>query len=457
MSKAARSNLLPWCLPTIAVAVLFWITHPGYLSFDSAVAFWSARHDRYVDISGILLPRLWHEALVVGENTTGIRIVLAMMLGIGFGWLGWSMWRHATTTSRWVAAVCLPLCPVFLIIAPHLWSDVLLVACLLLASAAAASMNQASRTTTRTTLLMVLLTFSIAAALTRHNAIAALPPLLCWGLSAMIDGRWRRLIGMLLILALVMLISGTLRTQTVVTRLDTWAVTALHDLQAVSIATRADGGTTLIPKQLAGPGLNVGELRAAWHPYSATRLFTGTKSGVTDPTVAPLTQEQAEALRSAWINVLREPSYWQHRWRLMQGLFGTYRDPVLRGQAESPIQTTIADNPVLLVPDRAATRWWRQGIDTLFRVGAGSPMLYLAMAAMSMLVWRPSAPRIALIASAAMYAVPYVLIAPSAELRYLLWPCVASWIATMITMAQRSGSIDSGKLPCRESAEKCAR
>lgn len=439
MPNAARSQPLPWCLPTIAVGLLFWLTHPGYLSFDSAVAFWSARHDRYVDISGILLPRLWHEALVVGENTTGIRILLAMMLGIGFGWLGSRLWRHATTTSRWVAAICLPLCPVFLIIAPHLWSDVLLVACLLLASAAAASMNQANRTTTRATLLMLLLVFSIAAALTRHNAIVALPPLLWWGLSALIDGRWRRLIGTSLILTLVMLISGTIRTHTVVTRLDTWAVTPLHDLQAVSIATRADDETTLIPKLLAGPGLTVGELRAAWHPYSATRLFAGTQSGVTDPTVAPLTKEQAAALRSAWIKVLREPSYWQHRWRLSQGLFGTYRDPVLRGQAESPGQATIADNPVLAAPDRGATRWWRYVIDALFRIGAASPMLYLALAATSMLVWRPPIASVALMASAIMYAAPYVVVAPSAELRYLLWPCVAAWIVMCTGMSMRAG------------------
>ncbi|MBK8284887.1 MAG: hypothetical protein IPK97_08315 [Ahniella sp.] len=437
MTAASMFRPAPWFLPALAIAALFWVTHPGYLSFDSAVAFWSARQDRYVDISGVLLPKLWHWMLGFSEGTTGIRVLLGTLLSVGFGWLGSELWRTASASRRWVAALVLPLCPVFLIVAPHIWSDVLLLACLLWASASAASLNRVVGPKARAALVAILLLSCLAATLTRHNALLALPPILWWGLMPLVRSGFWRTAACGFVLALLALTAGTIRDHTVTTRLDTWAVTFLYDLQAVSIATRTDDSPSLIPPQLTGPGLKVAELRAAWHPYSATRLFSGTQSGVSDPTVAPLTPEQSSALRSAWILILDEPAYWQQRWRLTEALWGTYREPMLRGQAEHPGQSVMADNPVLEVPQRAAAPIWRTVVDKLFRVGAAAPVLYVGLAILSMLVWRPSGARMALMASAFLYAAPYAWIAPSAELRYLLWPCVAAWIVFWLGVLTR--------------------
>ena len=219
-------------------------------------------------------------------------------------------------------------------------------------------------------------------------------------------------------------------------RLDTWAVTLMFDLQAVSVST----GVNRIPKNLTGSNMQVQELVEAFNPYSATKLFDSTRSGVANPTVGPLARDQREALVDAWLASLSEPAYWHHRIRLFRALLGTHRGPDLVGLSDSPQIFAYKDNPPMAFSNPAAHQRYRAIVDHLRSTPLYSAGWYLILAgALIALRWRRSARWLrgyflALYGSALIYTLPYFFIAPSAELRYVLWSAVASWLCILLAL-----------------------
>lgn len=429
-----------WAWPTLLAALVFAATRPGYLSFDSALMFWQARNGQYFDIGGPLLPWLWHQCLLIGEGTDGIRMLIMGLIALGLAAWIWRLQAVLAGWRLWLAAGLAPLCPFLWVIWPHLWTDVLLAGLLLGLAVLCRLGEDASSGRYRSALrLGLIFGLSIAVCLTRHNGVLALPPLLWVGLASMpvLRSVWRRGTALLLLLLAVVSVAGVIRNSWVPQRLDTWAVTLLWDLQAVSVATRPDEAHSLIPPSLTGPNLRVGELRAAYLPYSATSLFSMTRSGVANPTVAPLTSAQSADLQMAWRRILTEPSYWQHRFRLARLLLGSHQNPELRGLAESPSVATLDGNPALPDFPGAAHAVFRNLIDLVFRSGLSAAALYLLLPAMlAVWRWRHLDPHLrsavaALLGSAFCYAAPLLLIAPSAELRYLLWPVLACWCGAL--------------------------
>jgi hypothetical protein len=225
-------------------------------------------------------------------------------------------------------------------------------------------------------------------------------------------------------------------------KLDTWAVSMMFDLQAVSI----EKNQVLLPATMVGPGMSVAQLSQAYNPYSGTLLFSGTQSGVVNPTISPLSLENARQLRVAWQKVLLEPAFWAHRWRLMRGLFGTHRSAELRGLADAPALVSYADNPPLERSFPGLHQHYRTGIEMAFKTPIFSAG-WLMLTALLLLLLRfrslaaAQISRIKLLLSSAwLYALPYVLVAPSAELRYLLWPALASWLALLELLPEKRQS-----------------
>ena len=307
--------------------------------------------------------------------------------------------------------------------------------------------------------LIVVMSLCICVACVRHNSLIALIPLIWfwtgktfWTGNAFGSGEWlkkRPIInrGMLVFALLLPLwfSAQVVRTSLVKERLDTWAVTLMFDLQAVSVST----GINRLPKNLTGADMQVQELIEAFNPYSATKLFEGTRSGVANPTVGPLEPEQRQALIHAWLTALSEPSYWQHRVRLFRGLMGTHRGPDLAGFSDSPQLFAIKDNPPLEFVNPSAHKFYRALVDSLRKTPFYSAGWTIILAgALIALRWRRTPQWLrdfytALYGSALVYAMPYFFIAPSAELRYLLWSALASWLCILLVVLDWIWPVDA--------------
>lgn len=438
-----------WGWPLVCALAVFWATRPGYLSFDSALMFWQARHGEYFDIGGVLLPWLWHLLQVVDAGTDAIRFVLMLGLASGLSACAWALRGGLSRRRIWVLGLVLPLCPLLWMLWPHVWTDVLLAAllCWLMALCLHMTVLKAAGVP-GWVLLSAMVVLSVAVCLARHNGLFALPVLIWMGLASLF--RWQRvLVGLATVLVLVGVVSvaGVLRGQLVTQRLDTWAVTLLWDLQAVSVAAMPDDARSLIPANLTGPDMRVGELRAAFNPESATTLFAATSSGLANPTVAPLVPEQVDSLRAAWFAVLDEPSYWKHRMHVFWSLIGPHDSPNLRGMAESPTVTGYADNPDLPTFASPTHDWFRRLIDVGFSFRLFAPIGYAVLCVIALVVcWRgmdhvSRRTVMLLVAASGCYALPLFVIAPSAETRYLLWPSLVWWSVSLVVALRRDVAI----------------
>jgi len=447
---SARSSIVICLLPILTIILIIFSVYPGYLSFDSAFQFWQARGNGYYDIAPPLFPWIWHFLLQFLPGTSGIVLLLFMLYGFGFAILTGRITRKFGGIAALLFALLSPLCPVFVLLLPHLWTDVLLGGFLLLAFAL---MRDTAFSLWR---LIAIISLCIGAACVRHNSLIALIPLIWfwtglkfwhgltfWTGSALLAGTWlgkRPLLNrgvLVLALLLPLWLSGhAVRAALVKERLDTWAVTLMFDLQAVSVGT----GINKIPKNLTGAGMQVQELSEAFNPYSATKLFDSTRSGVANPTVGPLAPEQRQALTDAWLTVLTEPAYWQHRLKLFRGLVGTHRGPDLAGLSDSPQLFAYKDNPPMAFANPSAHHFYRTLVESLRNTPFYSAGWYMILAGgLIALRWRRTPPWLrdfyaALYGSALIYTLPYFFIAPSAELRYLLWSALACWLCILLAV-----------------------
>lgn len=452
-SRPTKYLYLVSCLP---IAIILYATYPGYLSFDSAFQFWQARHDLYFDAAPPLFPWIWHFLLKLLPDTFGMIAVIFLLFGAGIGAFASYLAQRIGLWASSVFALLAPMCPVLVLLLPHLWTDVLFAGFLLLAYAL---MLTAHRPSWRALSIFGL---CLCAASVRHNGLLALPPLL-WFWSGTLQLGWMsgdvrssvspakstqtnaivrpRVVRFAMVVGLLIPIglgSYILRSALVEERLDTWAVTPMFDLQAVSVSQKVNR----FPANLVGPKMEVQELVDAFNPYSATPLFSGTQLGVVNPTISPLTSEQKRELKSAWLPLLTEPAYWHHRLRLYRGLLGRHRAPGLVGLSDSPQIHRYEDNPPLEFKHKRAHSGYRAAVDSLRLTPVYSPGWYLLFAAVLIAVrWRTSPQWVrecyfALYGSALVYALPYFLIAPSAELRYLLWSALASWLCILLVLLQ---------------------
>lgn len=439
--------------PAFVIASILLAAWPGYLSFDSALQFSQARNGIYFDIAPPAFPWLWHVWLKILPATGGMLLMFFVFYAAGFTALAMQRLRQDQSWTGRLYIVLLPLCPPLLLLLPHLWTDVLLAACLLCCyafyilnetkvPALDSPQNHAKNVSSFSGVRLVMLALLCGLAATiRHNSILAVLPFLAaaawWQMPAF--GLFKR---MLMLAATVLAIVGFNRVVSaalIERKLDTWAVSMMFDLQAVSI----EKNQLLLPVTMVGPGMSVAQLIQAYNPYSGTLLFSGTQSGVVNPTISPLSLEHAQQLRSAWLKVLPEPSFWAHRWRLMRGLFGTHRSAELRGLADAPLLVAYADNPKLERSFPSLHQRYRTGVETAFKTPIFSVgwlmliALLLVLLRFRLLAAAKVSRIVLLLSSAWLYALPYVLVAPSAELRYVLWPALASWLALLELLPEK--------------------
>lgn len=418
-------------LPFLPLGMVLYAVQPGYLSFDSAFQFWQARHNEYFDVAPPLFPWVWHLMLPLFPDTTGILLLIMISYGLGIGFSAFALRNsHCPPRMVYVFAIAAPLCPVLVLLLGHLWTDVLLGGVLLLAFALISIESRSSWG--RALVIFFLLIFASGL---RHNSLIALIPLFWFWTRPRIGAfkgalEWHKRAAWVFALTATCWLSAQLLRAALVERpLDTWAVTFLFDLQAVSVRQL----TNRIPQSLVGAGMQIDELVAAFNPYSATALFSGTRSGVANPVVGALTLQQREDLIVAWRALLLETDYWQHRLHLFHALMDTHTGSELAGLVDAPQLSSYGDNPPLSFAHERAHGYYRTLVDSLKSTPVYAAGWYLLVAGMAIILrWRVSPAWLrerymALYGSALVYAAPYFFIAPSAELRYVLWSVLAAW------------------------------
>jgi hypothetical protein len=203
--------------------------------------------------------------------------------------------------------------------------------------------------------------------------------------------------------------------------------TLLYDLAAISVGA----GENLLPEHLQrGPGgISLARLRELYTPDIPDPLFFGPEPHL------PATEDArlVRAIEVQWARaVLQRPDvYARHRLTIVAGLLGLHEIGYTfhHGIDRNDLGVSLTPSP------------WNRGAMRYLEATAKSPLVrgwvylvaaavVLAVLALSQRSFEPAV--IALLGSAFLYAVPYAIVSPSQDFRYLWWPVVVSLVLPFI-------------------------
>ncbi len=468
---ASARSWASWCVPLLicVVAAGLQVTafFPGYVTHDSAYQWWQGRHHE--------ITTLWPpgQALLLGlfdaPGTGRGPATLYVLHSI----LYWACVAHLSLIQRSAAlritvAVAFCVFPTAIICLPHVWSDVSLAVWLL---AATLGLDFALRgeysSFARRCLIAVCTAALVATVLLRHNALLSLPPLLWFAIT-----RWHRtergghdaplrtkLLATFALLACAALVYVTVPRSVSKVHADTWAITTIWDLQALSVAT----GKVLVPASISADA-TLEDLRASYDPVNAVTLYVTSKATWANSTIG-LSRDQKRDLLTAFVGaVTANPrAYMDHRFHVFAKMLSPKRIAATDGSADEPVQVEFRDNPKLHFSNpewlQSALRW----VGWLKPHWWSAPLMWMlvgtAVVAIGLLRTRRERGIVApanasstlrsdtdataancLLASAFLYLLPLLFIAPTADLRYVLWPavgCVAAGCFALRSLTSR--------------------
>lgn len=418
-----------------AVLVFAAAFHPGWLSFDSSYQWWQARSGEISTINGVGIVLLWRVARLFHEGPAPLFWLQLLLFWSGIAGIALSV--RTTTAARIALPLLLAAAPASLLLA-QIWSDVALLALLVFASAAILRYrSHGGRAHGMLALVALLL-----AASQRHNAVFAVLPLLLWlcaaDAAATAAARWRRIAAASAIM-LVMLGSVQL-TARLLTRhhFPVLPSLTLWDLSGMSVHEQR----VLLPDYVVAPATTVDDLAAAYVSWSNTPLFANPRAGVRYP-FQPWPAADERRLRNDWLaTIARHPgAYLAHRSALLADLFGTRERTLPAELTYVPGPVPYRDNPAVVVADGTLRRVALSAFDQLRASPAFAAWPYLLVGLVAVATsrrLRDDDRRRAvrwLSLSAWAYALPYAVLAPAAEFRYLLWSVIASLIAAWLRFA----------------------
>lgn len=429
---------------------------PGFASFDTAYQWWMARHAAITT----LWPPFYVASFSALERLSGVAAPTAwFVINITAMATASAMIAHACarTSGGGLFALAALLCsPVVWQLIPHVWSDVALTSSLLCAIAclARAALGGTSR---HRWLISSLVTLWVATGVRHNAAVAVFPLTVAWmwfALGHLSTTTRRRCVaatvgGVVLILVIVATHSGLARLLAQ-QRADTWAITAIWDLQALSVAS----GEVLVPRSIS-PDTTLDDLRGSFDPVNAVTLYVRSGARWANATTG-LNQAQSSDLLSAWYGaVTRQPlAYVRHRLRNLGALLGAPGSA--QGTRVEPVQTAFGDNPARTFWSEGGVAIWRRWAVWLASLGAWTQPLATVViaftlafatsvrqrASLRLSISRGSGDRTALALATAMSGTLYLLglafTAPTADMRYALWPVVAAVLTAVFTCTTRS-------------------
>lgn len=445
------------------VAVVSALTWPGFASFDTAYQWWMARQWE--------ISTLWPPSYVISFHVldllrpmlsapTAWFLINLVLINLGAALVAFSCAR--TLMGTIFCHVAIVGSPVAWLLVPHIWSDVVLVSTLLLSTGGMLLVAIRGRSPVIGRLILAASLFGLFAAVgVRHNAVIAVFPLTVLWLVVATDTRVtapRALILMVIYGAAVTTLFAVMhlavsRWVTAV-RADNWAITAIWDLQALSVAS----GQNLVPKSISA-NTDVADLRSSFDPTNAVGMYSNSRAQWANSTTG-LTQLQALDLATAWHSaILTYPAhYLSHRAGVTAMLVGVQSNGRVGTRVE-PVQTQFRDNP-------PRHFWWAAGIDLWRKIalvmGAlwiTSPAATMAIAAFTLVAGLMRSQRVvhsgnlasdafgqggkllfavAITASGLLYLAGLFFTAPASDMRFAFWPVIALVLAAILTSTTRS-------------------
>ena len=435
------------------------IFFPGYLSFDSAHQWWQARHNAISTLSPpgqVLLLRAL--ALPFGSLLPGGAPTALYALNIAAFWacVAYVAVTQRTRCASLAVLAVFACCPTQWIILPHVWSDVTLAVCLMLVCVLLdASARTIANDIRAKCLVLVACVILVGSALLRHNAVFAIVPLAWWA-----SVRWRALTGsasswgsrtrdLPVFAGTAALLAIAISAYLVVPRwvakerADTWAITLIWDLQAMSVRS----GQVLVPPSICD-NATLEDLRQSFDPVFGINMYVKSKARWVNAATGLAAQQRSDLL-GAWAQAAaNHPSaYLRHRWHVFINTLGPKANREADGSADEPMRYVFNDNPrVELVSSTAHTRA-RQAIAWLKPQLWASPLAWIVISSSVLLgvgLRSRASParsasadsRIAAVIwlSAMFYLVPLFIALPSSEMRYVLWPTLACVLSACIAL-----------------------
>ncbi len=444
MPERTTKTLLTAAL--LALMAFQWVAaYPGYLSFDSAYQWLQARVGEITSLwppGSVYLLRLF-DAIWVGPHLVFLlQIALYWSCAIAF------VWFARTRTQAWATAAALALLPVMWVCIPHVWSDVLLAVLLFAVVVILVAVDRVAVIAKRRALLVVALVGLIYASIVRHNAIIAIVPLAVWWCSRAVGTTQGVLAGMRRVAVMSFLLVGATLgfyvfnvNQASTIRADTYAITLIWDIQAISVATNEN----LVPKEIS-PDTTIEDLRASFDPLHALQLYDRTKATWANSAIG-LSATQKRALQTAWMKtVVANPgAYLWHRARTMFRMLAKKSDAAVDGGSDERVRVQLKDNPSEAFANPALLHYWHVWSDWLKAGWWSTPIVWLCVASLVLFariayarrVTRDARllPPLCIGSSAALYLASFFFTTPAADMRYALWPTLATVLSAVVACA----------------------
>jgi hypothetical protein len=437
MRELGSWYVLPCMLAVAGFAFDLAAYYPGQVSFDSAYTWWQARGGETTDTQAPVFMYVWRLCSAILPAPGSV-----FVLQLSLFWGGLLLVVVGLRLGPFAGAFLLLLvgvAPVAMILRAHVWTDVSLTGALLVVT----GLLSLCRRTARRGWLLLAVPFGLYAVGLRHNALPAALPLIVYGVQQFLVAG-----GSVVTYSRLALGSGFVvvalfgAAQAINASVDRhapmWPVLAQFDLAALSIAANE----VLLPRDAVGAGMDVPDLEQAHRSWGVNALLSNTKHGIRDPHTPPWTAAELDGLRRAWVAaIIAHPrAYVAHRLDVSAGLFGTHPREWPRDLIFVDADVQFKDNPAIAANRSALHRALGTAADALRDTPALAAWPYLALGLLvAPLAWRdrerpPARTAGILLASALLYAAPLLVVAPSADLRYLLWPCVAALAAAALVV-----------------------
>jgi hypothetical protein len=157
--------------------------------------------------------------------------------------------------------------------------------------------------------------------------------------------------------------------------------------------------------------------------------------------IAPFSVEQDAALAAAWFGMLQRhlPAYLAHRARVTALLLGLDQAALPNHMILQFGVLQVGDNPALTPRNVPPPATWNRLLQPLL----DSPLFAFWPYGLMLLTLAASARKrepvnplmMPVLASAALVVLPLIVVAPSVEFRYLLWPVFAAALAVALRLA----------------------
>jgi len=425
-----------WVAATVGAAAIVCIFQPGYMSADSLHQLRHARAGQYLSYYAPVMGWIWGLLDRVAPGPFGM-----LVLQNAIFWSGLALIASVAIRSAWAPAAVLAIgfYPSVLAELGTVWKDVHLCAALVLSTGL---LLLAVRRRDARVLAMALVALWYANAM-RANALPAILPLAILSGLVLVDlirpgaRAWIGIFAGLLLTVAVVLVTWV--ADNVMLRAipgPPFQAPLVHDLVAISVAT----GHNQVPLFMFPPGgpLTPERAAAAYLPETLDPLFFGSNPfrQTSDPA-------ELAALKRRWFEAIRDHprAYLAHRMRLFGTLLGIGQPGVWY-----PYHAQIDSNELGITMRRSTLNLRvMELLDSVRNQVFFRAWIHLAICAgllVGCLAFRRSSFAAALAASAILYALPYSMIAPAPDFRYLWWPVVATLLAAVCAPARialRSG------------------